>query len=118
MKAVMLLKNFSFGLIHFINLSTTFCIQRFLTSFYFFHKKRVFYSWGQRFLHLLYGWRSRLKLTRNLRTRDYTPKWHYAYGARTFQTMASVFVLGLLNLVSKHFCTSFEVRLQLVERND
>ena len=39
---VILLGNFSFDLINFVNLSTTFFIQRFLTFFYYFHKKRVF----------------------------------------------------------------------------
>jgi len=39
-KTIILLENFSFGLINFVNLSTTFFIQRFLT-FLFFHKKRV-----------------------------------------------------------------------------
>jgi len=44
-------------LINFVALSTTFFIQRFLTFFIFFHKKRVFkvfYSWGQRFFYI-YG---------------------------------------------------------------
>ena len=41
-KTVILLKNFSFGLINFVDLSTTFFIQRFFTFFIFFHKKRVF----------------------------------------------------------------------------
>src|SRR6218665_150705 len=39
---LILLGHFSFGLINFVNLSTTFFIQRFLTCFYYFHKKRVF----------------------------------------------------------------------------
>jgi len=37
-KTVILPKKFSFGLINFVNLSTTFFIQGFLTFFYFFHK--------------------------------------------------------------------------------
>ena len=37
-KTVILLWNFSFGLINFVNLSTTFFIQRFLKFFYFFIK--------------------------------------------------------------------------------
>jgi len=41
-KAVILLGNFPFGLINFVNLSTTFIIQLFIKFFYFFHKKRVF----------------------------------------------------------------------------
>jgi len=64
-KTVILLGNFSFGLIKFVDLSTTststststFFILRFLTFFIFFRKNaffNVFYSWGQRFLHL-YG---------------------------------------------------------------
>ena len=47
------LGNFSFALINFVYLSTTFFIQRFL----FFHKNVVvkgFYSWGQRFY--IYAW--------------------------------------------------------------
>src|SRR6218665_558008 len=43
-KTVILLENFSFGLINFVNLSTTFVFD----VFYFFHKKRIFnifYSW-------------------------------------------------------------------------
>src|SRR6218665_3319634 len=46
---------FSFGLRDVVNLSTTFFIQRFFTFFILFIKKRffnVFYSWGQRFVHL------------------------------------------------------------------
>src|SRR6218665_1862768 len=46
---------FSFGLRDVVNLSTTFFIQRFFTFFIFFIKTpffNVFYSWGQRFLHL------------------------------------------------------------------
>ena len=39
-KTVILLGNFSFGLINFVNLSTTFIIQRFLTFFIFFIKTR------------------------------------------------------------------------------
>ena len=35
---VILLVNFSFGLINFVNLSTTFFIQSFFNVFYFFHK--------------------------------------------------------------------------------
>src|SRR6218665_2376232 len=56
-KTVILLGNFSFGFINFVNVSTTFFIQGFLTCFYFFIKTRFnvfFYSWGQRFLHLWY----------------------------------------------------------------
>src|SRR6218665_1271440 len=42
-KTVILLGNFSFGLITFVNLSTPFFIQRFLTFFlYFFIKTRFF----------------------------------------------------------------------------
>ena len=37
-KTVILLGNFSFGLIYFVNLSTTFFIQCFLTFFIFFIK--------------------------------------------------------------------------------
>src|SRR6218665_3192777 len=47
------LGNFSFALINFVYLSTTFFIQRSLTFFYFSHKKlvfNVFYSLGSRFL--------------------------------------------------------------------
>src|SRR6218665_3646458 len=49
-KTVILLKNFLFGLINFVNLSTTLFIQRFLTFLFCFHKNRfnVFYSCGQR----------------------------------------------------------------------
>src|SRR6218665_714195 len=43
-RTVILLGNFSFGLMNFVNFSTTFFIQRFLTFF--------FNSWSQRFLHL------------------------------------------------------------------
>src|SRR6218665_1500828 len=53
-KAVILLMNFSFGSINFVDLSTTIFIQVFYV-FYIFHKNaffNVFYSWGQRFLHL------------------------------------------------------------------
>src|SRR6218665_802327 len=54
-KTVILLRNFSFGVINFVNLSIMFYIQHFLTFFIFFIKNaffNVFYSWGQRFLHL------------------------------------------------------------------
>jgi len=37
-KTVILVRNFSIGLINFVNLSTTFFIQRFLRFFYFFIK--------------------------------------------------------------------------------
>src|SRR6218665_18235 len=54
--AVILLWIFSFDLINFVNLSTTFFIQLFFNVFYFFHKNTLFltffYSWDQRFLHL------------------------------------------------------------------
>ena len=53
-KTVILLGNFSVGLRDVVNLSTMF-YSTFFYVFYFFHKKRVFnvfYSWGQRFLHL------------------------------------------------------------------
>jgi len=56
-KTVILLNNFSFGLINFFNLSTTFFIQRFEEFFYFFIKVAFFnvcYSWGQRFFYI-YG---------------------------------------------------------------
>src|SRR6218665_238249 len=46
---------FSFVLRDVVNLSTTLFIQRFFTFFIFFIKNalfNVFYSWGQRFLHL------------------------------------------------------------------
>ena len=54
-KTVILLGNFLFGLRDVVNLSTTFFIQLFLRFFIFFIKNaffNVFYSWGQRFLHL------------------------------------------------------------------
>jgi len=50
-KTVILLRNFSFGLINFVNLSTFF-IQRFSTFFIFFIKTRflkVFLFWGLMF---------------------------------------------------------------------
>src|SRR6218665_4087434 len=52
LRTLILLRNFSFGLISFVNLSTTFFIHRFLTFFYFFQKNaffNVFYSRDQRF---------------------------------------------------------------------
>ena len=50
-KTVILLGNCLVVFNKFVNLSTTLFIQRSLTCFYFFHKKRVltdFYSWAQR----------------------------------------------------------------------
>src|SRR6218665_3727499 len=86
-KTVILLKNFSFGLINFVNLSTTFFIQRFLTFFIFFIIK-LFYSWGQRFLHpcpqlpfptLKPGWRRRATVNAYtfLRTVVYSAQYIY-----------------------------------------
>src|SRR6218665_1711539 len=46
-KTVILLGIFSYCLINFVNLSTTFFYSKFFNVF--FHKKRDFYSWGQRF---------------------------------------------------------------------
>ena len=54
-KTVILLRNFSFGLINFVNLSTTFFYSTFFNIFYFFNKKHVFnvfYSWVQRFFYI------------------------------------------------------------------
>src|SRR6218665_2688246 len=54
-KAVILLGNFSFGLNKFVNLSTTFFIQRLLTFFIIFIKTRIltfFLFLGSTFLHL------------------------------------------------------------------
>jgi len=57
LKTVILLKNFSFGFINFVNLPTTFFIQRIFNVIIFFITNRVFnvfYSWGQRFFYI-YG---------------------------------------------------------------
>jgi len=58
-KTVTLPGNFSFDLINFVNLSTTFFIQRFFRFFYFFKNPlfNVFLFWGgQRVLHLYCYW--------------------------------------------------------------
>src|SRR6218665_354093 len=55
-KTVILLGNFSFGLINFVNLSTTNSnfYSTFLIVFFIKNASYVFYFWGQHFLHLCF----------------------------------------------------------------
>src|SRR6218665_2889575 len=56
-KAVILLKKFSFGLINFVNLSTTFFIQRFLTFLIFIIKTAFLtflFLWSTFFTSMIY----------------------------------------------------------------
>ena len=80
-KTVILLKNFSFGLINFVDLSTKFFIQRFLRIFIFFIKTRflTFFILGVNVFYIyalqrndIIGYRCTSKLCRHKNTEAHT----------------------------------------------